>query len=163
MFDLPPPAVPVDASPEFIESLEQVTPLNRECLDRVTERYGVHPLILSVIAKVEGGRAGIRMKNTNQTYDLGTFQINTIHLNSLQKYGITEAMVQNNDCINIGIAAWYVRTVTQNQTANDVESYFRAIARYHSKNEPHISVYTEKLLEAYDFMLQKYGGRYGVK
>lgn len=158
MFDLPPPTVPADTPPEVVESLEAVTPLTRECLARVTARYKVHPLILSVIARVEGGRAGMRLKNRNGTFDLGLMQINTVHLETMAQYGITETMIQNNDCINLGIAAWYVRTVAEGETASNPEGYFRAIARYHSKQEPHISVYTKKLMEAYRRLIKEYGG-----
>ena len=157
MFDLPPPTVPEDAPPEMVQQLEQITPLTRECLDRVTQRYKVHPLILSVIARVEGGWAGAEIKNTNDTSDRGLLQINDVHAPFLAKHGITQKMVQNNDCINIGVAAWYVRKVTEGQTASNMEQYFRAIARYHSKNEPHISVYTEKLIEAYKELAEEYG------
>ncbi|WP_018404609.1 lytic transglycosylase domain-containing protein [Marinobacter gelidimuriae] len=159
MFDLPPPIVPDDTPPTVIESLEKVTPLDRACLNRVTDRYAVHPLILSVIARVEGGQAGIRSENTDDSWDLGLMQINTIHLETLAQFGLTEAMIQNNDCINLGVAAWHVRNVTENQTASNPEGYFRAIARYHSKNEPHITVYTNKLMKAYRELVKQYGTR----
>jgi len=157
MMDLPPPQVPADAPAQVIEQLEQKTPLTRQCLDRVVARYEVHPVVLGMIARVEGGWAGARIKNTNSTVDLGMMQINSIHLKELADYGITEAMLQNNECINIGVAAWYVRRVTTGLTLETPKDYFRAIARYHSKNEPHISVYAEKLMEAYRSLLNEYG------
>lgn len=120
-----------------------------ECLERVSSRYEVHPLILSIVANVEGGWSGAKIKNTNGTYDLGLMQINTIHLEQLSNYGITERMLQNNDCISVGFAAWYIRNVTVDQTAGNSMDYFRAIARYHSKNEPHRSRYAEKLKAAF--------------
>lgn len=158
MFDLPPPpTVPADTPVEIRQSFEQPTNLTTQCLSRVSQRYQVHPLILSLVANVEGGWTGARIKNTNGTFDLGVMQINTIHIPELSKHGLTEKMLQNNDCINVGVAAWYIRRVTIDQTAVGTESYFRAIARYHSKNEPHISRYTDKLMDAYRALLERHG------
>ncbi|ARM86223.1 lytic transglycosylase domain-containing protein [Marinobacter salarius] len=160
MLDLPPPpAVPVDASPAVIERLEEKTPLTFECLRRVSSRYSVHPVILSLVARVEGGWTGARIENTNGTFDLGLMQINTIHLSYLGEGGITEAMLQNNDCINTGFAAYYIRKVTIGQTSVGSEDYFRAIARYHSKNEPHLSRYANRLLEEWEKAKSEMQGR----
>lgn len=159
MFDIPPPpTVPVDTPVEIVQRLEQKTPLTRVCLERVAARYQVHPIILSLVAQVEGGWAGAKMENTNGTYDLGKFQINTLHLPTLSNYGITESMLQNNDCVSAGVAAWYIRTVTVNQTVEEPEDYFRAIARFHSKTEKHNHRYAGKLMKAYRAMIEKYEG-----
>lgn len=137
--------VPEGAPQEVIQRLEQPTPLTRACLERVSRRYEVHPVILSLIAQVEGGYSGAKIENTNGTYDLGLMQVNTIHLEFLSQFGITEKMLQNNDCVSVGYAAYYVRKVTANQTAMGSKDYFRAIARYHSKNEPYKTRYAERL------------------
>lgn len=159
MFDIPPPpTVPPETPVEIVRSLEEVTPLTRACFERVVERYGVHPLILTLVARVEGGWSGAKIKNTNATYDVGKFQINTLHLPTLAKYGITEPMLRNNDCVNAGVAAWYIRTATQGQTVSNPEDYFRAIARYHSKTERHNRRYAKKLMEAYDALIEEFGG-----
>ncbi|KXS55572.1 MAG: lytic transglycosylase, catalytic [Marinobacter sp. T13-3] len=162
MFDVPPPpTVPPSAPVEYIQELERPSELTAECVKRVSRHYRVHPLILSLVIKVEGGWSGAKIGNTNHSYDLGLTQINSIHLPELRKYGLTEAMVRNNNCINLGVSAWYIRTVTQNQTAAGTRDYFRAIARYHSKNEPHITRYTDRLMETYEQMIEDYrnGGK----
>lgn len=157
MFDVPPPpTVPQDAPAAYVYQLEQPQELTRECVLQISRHYQVHPIILSLIGTVEGGWSGAKIKNTDGTHDLGFAQINTIHGPTMARYGLTEAMMQNNNCINLGFAAWYVRTVTKNQTATDTEGFFRAIARYHNKQEPHISVYTKKLREAYSILIKNY-------
>lgn len=162
MMDLPPPPqVPNDAPQEVVYELEQKTPLTRECLDRVVQRYDVHPLVLTLIATVEGGWAGARIENTNSTVDLGLMQINSLHVKELSNYGITERMLQNNECISLGVAAWYVRRVTDGITLKEPEDYFRAIARYHSKNEPYLTIYADKLMDAYEKLIDQYGVSYG--
>lgn len=160
MFDIPPPpTVPPNTPVAIIAQLEQPSELTRECVASITSHYGVNPVVMSVIHKVEGGYSGARIKNTNGSYDLGFSQINTIHMPALKRFGLTEKMVKNNNCVNLGVAAWHVRTVTKNQKANDKDDFFRAIARYHSKNEPHISVYTGKLIKAYDELIKEYGSK----
>lgn len=157
--DFQPPTVPTDAPPAFIAQMEEVRKLDRPCLDRVIQKYQIHPMVLSVIAQTEGGWAGAKIRNSDGTYDLGLMQINTIHLPELARYGITEKMLVNNECINIGVAAWYIRRVTIGQNLTDRESFFRSIARYHNKQEPYISVYTKKLEEAFDRIVEQYGER----
>jgi len=139
--------VPDGAPQEVIERLEQPTPLTQECLERVSARYEVHPLILSLLHRVEGGYNGAKIENTNGTFDLGFMQVNTIHLDFLSNYGITEKMLQNNACVSLGFAAYYVKKVTINETVVNAEDYLRAIARYHSKNEPYNSNYAIRLRE----------------
>jgi hypothetical protein len=117
--------------------------------------------VLTLIATVEGGWAGAKISNTNGTSDLGLMQINTIHLKELSRHGITEPMLQNNECINLGVAAWYVRRVTDGITLNEPEDFFRAIARYHSKNEPYVTIYADKLMDAYKALLEKKEVSYG--
>jgi hypothetical protein len=157
--DFPPPTVPADAPPAFVAQMEEVRKLDQQCLDRVVQKYQVHPMVLSVIAHAEGGWAGAKIKNTDGTFDLGLMQINTIHLPELANYGITEKMLVNNECINLGVAAWYVRRVTVNQDLSDRSAFFRSIARYHNKQEPHISVYAKRLEEAFDKIIEQYGGQ----
>lgn len=161
MMDLPPPpSIPADAPVEVVQRFEQPTPLTMECLERVSSHYSVHPVILSLVARVEGGWTGAKIENTNGTFDLGLMQINTIHLSYLDDHGITEAMLQNNDCISVGFAAYYIRKVTLNQSAVGSEDYFRAIARYHSKNEPHLTRYANKLMDEWnEVMAERNGGR----
>ncbi|WP_273206853.1 lytic transglycosylase domain-containing protein [Marinobacter subterrani] len=159
MFDVPPPpTVPPETPVEMVRKLEQPSQLTFGCLTRISQRYQVHPLILKLVASVEGGWSGAKIKNSNGTFDLGLMQINTIHLDTLSEYGLTAPMIQNNDCINLGVSAWYIRTVTQDQAAAGTVDYFRAIARYHSKNEPYITRYTNKLIEAYRDLIEEHGG-----
>lgn len=142
---------------EQIERLEAKTPLTQTCLDHIVAQYQVNPLVLTLIANNEGGWSGARVKNNDGTFDMGLMQINTIHLPELSRYGITETMLVNNDCINVGVAAWYVRRVTHGISLATQKDYFRAIARYHNKSEPHISVYAEKLSAVFERLVKQYG------
>ncbi|TBW57438.1 lytic transglycosylase [Marinobacter halodurans] len=152
----PPPVIPSDTPPAIIKQMEQPSPVTQDCVDRVSAYYQVHPLVLSLVAQVEGGSTGTVAQNSNATSDLGVMQINSIHLQELKKNGITRAMVENNGCLNLSVAAWYLREVTAGIQVNSAEDWFRAIARYHSKTEQYNKVYANKLMERYKAMIEAY-------
>src|SRR5690554_1528405 len=148
-------------NPAIIQQLEQPTPLTYKCLNEVVETYEIHPIILSMIYRVEGGKTGDKIRNKDGSHDLGLMQINwESHRDVLEKRGITENMVRYNDCINLRYAAHYVRSVTRGIKISTPREYFRAIARYHNKGEPHITVYADKLIEQYKKMIQEYSAQH---
>lgn len=147
--------VPVSATIEQIQMLEEKTPLTEECVNVALERYGVHPLVLSLILKVEGGYSGARIRNTDGSFDLGLAQINTIHLPELRKYGLTENMLRNNDCISFGVAAWHVNRVAQGQKIDSEEAFYSVVARYHSKTPRHNENYSRKLMSAAEDLIKQ--------
>lgn len=154
--DLPPPTVPPTATIEQRQQLEEITPLTEECVLVATRRYDVHPIVLSLILSVEGGWSGARVRNSDGSYDLGLAQINTIHMPELRNYGLSEAMVMNNDCINFGIAAWHLRRVAHDQTVESLDDFYRVAARYHSKTPKYNEIYSGKLSEAAEKLIQEH-------
>jgi len=140
--------------------LEEKTPLTEECVTAALRRYDVHPVVLSLILKVEGGYSGARIKNTDGSYDLGLAQINTIHLPELRNYGITEKMLINNDCISFGVATWHVRRVAQDQRIDTPEAFYRVVARYHSKTPKYNKSYSRKLMSAAEELIKEMRGNH---
>ena len=70
------------------------------------ERYGIDPWLLYSIAKVESGLNPVAInKNRNGTMDMGIMQINTVHLPTLAKYGVTQSHLWEPET-NINIGAW---------------------------------------------------------
>lgn len=152
-----PPLPFIEDKPAIVQQMERPTPLTHACLNDVSEKYGIHPVVLSLIYRVEGGKSGYKIQNKDKTHDLGLMQINwERHQKKLEKRGITENMVRYNDCLNLAVAAHYVREVTHGIRISTPREYFRAIARYHNKGEPFITVYTDKLIAAYKIMLREY-------
>lgn len=85
-------------------------PLTATCLSEVAAAYQVHPDILLAILLVEGGTVGqVSRMNSNGTYDIGPFQINSTHRSALAAMHISEDELRNNGCTNAAVAGWLLR------------------------------------------------------
>lgn len=140
-----------------------ISPLTYQCILEVSQRYGIHTDVLLAILIVEGGTVGQNNRgNSNGSYDIGPFQINSIHLPELRRRGVSEAQLRNNGCVNAHVAAWHLQRVVMVpevlRTIHDEESYLRALARYHSATPVHNQRYAELLRKAFK-RLYNQGGR----
>ncbi len=118
------------------------------CIFLAAQTYGVPPAVLVGILEVEGGKVGQEVRNTNNTYDLGPMQINTIWLPELAKHwGVSEATarrwVRDDGCVNIGVGAWILR-----QKSEEAGSIYSGIAHYHSKTPRHGIPYRQRVFVA---------------
>ncbi len=134
-------------------------PLTAECLNASAAAYKIHPDILLAILLVEGGTVGRNSKaNTNGSYDIGLFQINTIHRSTLKAMDISEQELRNNGCLNAAVAAWQLRRVLPpafEKTIQSQDEYLSAIARYHSVTPIYNKVYAGKLKTAFAYIYSK--------
>jgi soluble lytic murein transglycosylase-like protein len=122
------------------------------CIFAAAQTYAVPPSVILGILKVEGGRTGQAVRNTNATYDLGPMQINTIWVPQLARYWgvdhkVALKMVRDDACVNIGVGAWILRT-----KINEAGSIYKGIAYYHSATAVHGNPYRQKVVVA----MQKY-------
>lgn len=70
------------------------------------ERQHIDPWMIYSVAKVESGNNPLAFnKNRNGTYDIGIMQINTVHLPTLAKFGISKDDLWNPET-NIHVGAW---------------------------------------------------------
>ncbi len=118
------------------------------CLMLASQTYSVPPAVLVGIYKVEGGKVGQEVKNTNGSYDLGPMQINTIWMPELaKKWGVSEETakkwVRDDACTNVGIAAWILKG-----HLNETGNLAKAIAHYHSRTPRHGRRYQSKVIDA---------------
>lgn len=118
------------------------------CIFTAAQTYVVPPSVILGILNVEGGRIGQAVRNTNNTYDLGPMQINTIWLPELASFwGVRQSealrLVRDDACVNIGVGAWILRT-KMNQTG----SLTQGIAYYHSATPLLGHNYRKKVLNA---------------
>lgn len=137
-------------------SSAQIKPLTTECLLTVANRYEIHPDVLLALLMVEGGTVGRNSRaNQNGSYDIGLFQLNTIHLPALAALGVSEAELRNDGCLNAAVAGWHLRRVLTPKvmaSITDDESYLRAIALYHSATPRFNEVYANKLRGAFTYL-----------
>lgn len=151
-------AIPLAIAPAFAASHE-TRPLTSECLKTVSARYEIHPDVLLALLLVEGGTVGQNSRaNDNGSYDIGLFQINTIHRPALAALGVSEEELRNDGCLNAAVAGWHLRRVLTDEVMSDVtddDSYLRALALYHSATPRYNEIYANKLRAAFAYLYQQ--------
>ena len=114
-------------------------PVAQSCLRFTAESYNLKIDLLAAVLAAEGGRVGLRKRNTNGTYDMGPMQINSIWLPELGRRGITEEMVTSDYCTNVLVGAWILaREIKQANASSNTPEFWRAVGRYHSRT-PHLN------------------------
>ena len=87
-----------------------------------------------------GGSMGEALSNTNGTWDLGCFQINTVHVNELAAMGIAPETLLRDGCVNAYAAAWLLRK--EYERTGDL---WLAIGAYHSRTPHRRDAYIRKV------------------
>lgn len=107
------------------------------CSVAASVQFRVPPNILLAVAEKEGGRPGLRMRNSNGTEDIGVMQFNTRYLSDLARYGITASDVSGSDCYPFELAAWRLR----GHLENDQGDLWRRAANWHSRTPKYNAIY----------------------
>lgn len=98
------------------------------CWQEAAQRYGVSADLLYALARVESNldpRAANRSHiGRTGTYDIGLMQVNSSHLRTLARHGITETQLYE-PCTNILVGAWLLSDAfaRHGNTWNAVGSY----------------------------------------
>ena len=106
-------------------------PLTADCVLDAAHSSGMPAAALFAILATEGGKTGEALSNKNGTWDMGPFQVNTVHLNELAAMGISPDAVLRDGRVNAYAAAWLLRKEYR-RTGN----LWRALGAYHSRT-PH--------------------------
>ena len=133
MFDLP---------------LEQMSPRIQErvvCSIMAAQQYNVPANIVLAVAETENGRAGQWVKNTNNTYDVGSLQFNTTYLKDLARFGITSKDVEAGGCYAFDLATW---RLNRHLTLDSNGDIWTRAANYHSKTPSKNAIYRAKLIKS---------------
>jgi hypothetical protein len=129
-------------------------PLTADCIDAASQSFGIHQDILYAILMVEGGSVGEDSRsNKNGTYDIGLFQLNSIHRQTFESMGISEDQLRDDGCTNALAAAWHLKRVLTPEVLSGIKTqddYLSAIARYHSATPEFNKIYAGKLRKAFD-------------
>lgn len=134
----PPPPPPAIVAPATRKERRR-----RQCVLGAARYYGARPYVIRAVIRTEGGRTGHIRRNTNGTYDMGVMQINSIHLPELAKYGITAKDLIYNECLNIYIGTWYLRS--RILARGDL---WKGIGDYHSRTPSLNKRYQRKVYQA---------------
>lgn len=120
------------------------------CVTHAAQTFGVPELPIWVILDVEGGTVGKVSQNTNNTYDIGPMQINSIWLKHIAPFGITERQVKNDLCMNIYVGTWiFTKELERHKTLA------KALAYYHSPTPKHQHRYLGLIQKAINRRLAK--------
>lgn len=136
MFDLPPASHGLyEAPPALVEA----------CSAQAAAHFGIPPIVVRAIARVEGGRVGTVSKNTNGSVDLGVMQINSIHLPDLNnKFQVDWRDLAYKPCVNIGIGTWILAREIQRADGD----LWVGVGNYHSRTPKFHNVYKKKVMKA---------------
>ena len=89
-----PPAAALAAGRDRI-ALPETRPLSWECVTDAAQAYNLPLAALVGILATEGGKTGEALSNTNGTWDMGAFQVNTCHVKELVRAGfLPEAVLR---------------------------------------------------------------------
>jgi hypothetical protein len=105
--------------------------LTMDCVMEAARKNNLPLAALLGILAAEGGKPGEALKNTNGTWDMGPYQVNTCHVNTLAAIGMTPETVLRDGCANAQAAAWILRR--EFKRTGDI---WQAIGAYHSRT-PH--------------------------
>lgn len=98
------------------------------CVVLVSRAYAIPPLLLGGILKVEGGRKGMAMKNSNGSYDYGPAQVNSAWLEKTKTIGVGENELRYDSCKNLWAAGWILRRCLNKHSDN----FWTGVGCYHA-------------------------------
>ena len=124
-----------------------VRPADIGCVVEAAQRQGVPANVLLAISSKESGKNGQSVSNSNGTFDLGHFQINTTHWGAKGVFasypGITKSDVAWRGCYNAELAAWLLRQKLDEQNGQD---FWTRAANYHSRTRKFNDIYKKDLI-----------------
>jgi soluble lytic murein transglycosylase-like protein len=99
-----------------------------DCIDDAAFHHGVNSPVLRAIgwheSRLKPSAVG---RNQNGTIDIGAFQINSMHLGKLSKYGVDSHSLKNG-CVSAYVAAWHYK-----KQIYDFGNTWKAVGAYHSR------------------------------
>lgn len=121
-------------------ALPPTRPLTAACVVDAARASGMPVAALFAILATEDGKTGEALSNRNGTWDLGPFQINTIHLKDLAAMGIAPESVLRDGRVNAYAAAWLLR-----QEYRRTGDFWQAIGTYHSRTPQRRDAYVRRV------------------
>ncbi|MBB3211518.1 soluble lytic murein transglycosylase-like protein [Herbaspirillum sp. Sphag1AN] len=83
-----------------------MTNVHARCFDEAGKKHAIDPLLLEAIAYVESSMNPKAVNvNRNGTQDIGLMQINSSHLQRLEKQGVTRELLLSDSCLSVMVGA----------------------------------------------------------
>lgn len=125
-------------------------PLTADCVLDAARVSGMPVAALFAILATEGGKIGEALSNKNGTWDLGPFQVNTVHLKELAAMGISPDDVLRDGRVNAHAAAWLL-----NKEYRRTGNLWQAIGAYHSRTPHRRDAYIRRVRDNLDKLRQE--------
>lgn len=118
---------------------------NFTCVRQAAFDHQVPLRFMLAINSIERGRYNQKVSNKNTSYDIGQFQINSIHLGRFEKFGASEYDISNRGCYNAQAAAYLLSIALKEPSKRHLDIFTRA-SGYHSWTPKFNSIYRQKLI-----------------
>ena len=116
----------------------------RQCFVDAANRYGVNPLLLWGIARVESNfNSRALNRNSNGTYDIGIMQINSNWIPVLKRHGLYDTRALWDPCYNIHVGAWVLK-----QCLSKFGNTWQAIGCYNASTRYKQIKYSQRVYQA---------------
>jgi hypothetical protein len=123
-----------------LPALATPAPARADCIDEAASRHAVNAFVLRAIgwheSRLDTAAVG---HNADGSTDLGAFQINSVHLPVLARFGI-DAGALRDGCTAAEVAAWHYR--------RQVDRYgntWAAVGAYHSRTPARAAWYADRI------------------
>jgi Transglycosylase SLT domain len=111
-----------------------------DCIDDAAARHQVNAYVLRAIgwqeSRLQPAAVG---RNANGSIDVGAFQINSVHLSELGRYGIDRGSLSDG-CVSAEVAAWHYR-----RQIEFLGDGWQAVGAYHSRTAAHAAWYANQV------------------
>ena len=119
------------------------TSARADCIDDAAARHQVNATVLRAIGWTESRLQPQALgHNANGSIDVGAFQINSVHLSELGRYGIDRTALLDG-CTSAEVAAWHYRRQVVRQGNS-----WQAVGAYHSATPARAAWYANRIASA---------------
>ena len=116
------------------------TSARADCIDDAAVRHQVNATVLRAIGWTESRLQPQALgHNANGSIDVGAFQINSVHLSELGRYGIDRTALLDG-CTSAEVAAWHYRRQVDRQGNS-----WQAVGAYHSATPARAAWYANRI------------------
>ncbi len=124
----------------FVAAIALAAAAHADCIDDAAARHQVNAYVLRAIGWQESRLQPAAIgRNANGSVDLGAFQINSIHLPELSRYGLDRAALSDG-CVSAEVAAWHYRRQVDLQGDG-----WQAVGAYHSHTAARAARYANQI------------------
>lgn len=99
--DLPAPTLP---------PYGKIDAVSAQCIAVSAAKFQVPETLLHALLSKENGVKGQCIKRSNNSYDCGLGQVNSIWFGDFNKYGITPQAIAHNNCVNIEASTYILKS-----------------------------------------------------